>query len=70
MSWEKRGNQSYYYHKKRKGGQTVSAYAGRGVLAQLRAQILEDEQRVRQAEREDLRYIRQQDRELDRQLQT
>jgi hypothetical protein len=49
MGWEKRGNQSYYYHKKRKSGQTVSTYAGRGVLAQLQVQILEDEQRVRQA---------------------
>ena len=68
MGWEKRGNQSYYYHKKRKSGQTVSTYAGRGVLAQLQVQILEDEQRVRQAGREDLRCIQQQDRDMDRQM--
>lgn len=68
MGWEKRGNQSYYYHKKRRDGQTVSTYAGRGVLTQLQVQIIENEQRVRQAEREELRRMQQADREINRQL--
>lgn len=34
MAWETRGNNSYYYRKKRVGGKVVSEYVGKGLLAQ------------------------------------
>ena len=34
MGWEIRGNNSYYYRKKRISGKVVSEYVGRGLVAQ------------------------------------
>ena len=34
MAWETRGNNSYYYRKKKVGGKVVSEYVGRGLLVQ------------------------------------
>ena len=39
MSWEQRGNATYYYRKKRRGGRVVSEYVGRGKSAQFAALI-------------------------------
>ena len=35
MSWEYRGNNKYYYRKKRLGNRIVSEYVGRGEVAEL-----------------------------------
>jgi len=37
MSWEQRGNATYYYRKKRRGKRVVSEYVGRGKAAQYTA---------------------------------
>ena len=37
MSWEQRGNATYYYRKKRRGVRVVSEYVGRGKAAQYTA---------------------------------
>lgn len=34
MAWETRGNNRYYYRKKRKAGKVVSEYVGSGLAAQ------------------------------------
>lgn len=34
MAWETRGNNSYYYRKKRVGGKVISEYVGKGLVAQ------------------------------------
>jgi hypothetical protein len=34
MAWEMRGNNRYYYRKKKVGGKVVSEYVGRGLVAQ------------------------------------
>ena len=35
MAWEKRGNRSYFYRKKRIGGKVKSEYVGAGEVAEL-----------------------------------
>lgn len=35
MAWEKRGNRSYFYQKKRIGGKVKSEYVGAGEVAEL-----------------------------------
>lgn len=54
MGWEKRGNQYYYYHKKRKGGRVCSEYVGRGAVAQISVEIIQNAQLGRKTEREAL----------------
>ena len=39
MSWEQRGNATYYYRKVRRGNRVVSEYVGRGELAQAIARV-------------------------------
>jgi len=70
MGWEKRGNQTYYYRKKREGGRVRSVYVGRAEQAQIGVGIIEDERLNRKAEREALRGIQQAEKEIDRQLAT
>ncbi|MBU4460475.1 MAG: hypothetical protein KJ579_07905 [Verrucomicrobia bacterium] len=42
MGWEKRGKQTYYYGKVRCGGRVRSEYWGRGEIARLTAEEVED----------------------------
>lgn len=49
MAWEERNGKSYYYQKRREGGQVVSQYIGTGYLATLAAQLDQIEQQ-RQAD--------------------
>lgn len=51
MSWEQRGNQLYYYHKRRVGHCVVSEYVGAGILAELQARDNELNQQIREQER-------------------
>jgi hypothetical protein len=47
MSWEQRGNATYYYRKTRRGRRVVSEYVGRGESAQFAALIDGNGKRVR-----------------------
>jgi hypothetical protein len=68
MGWEQRGGGSYYYRKVREGGQVRSVYVGRGILGQECAEIVEEEQFERRAERKMHEARRQAEEEIDRQL--
>jgi len=46
MGWEKRGNNLYYYRKKRDGDRIVSEYVGNGRMAQ-RISVEDREERER-----------------------
>jgi len=70
MGWEKRGNQTYYYHKRREGRRVRSEYVGRGDVAQISVEIIQDEQLDRKTGREAIRCARQDEKEMDRQLAT
>lgn len=70
MGWEQRGNKSYYYRKRREGGRVRSEYVGRGAVAQISVEIIQDAQLNRKTEREALRCARQADAKIDRQLAT
>jgi hypothetical protein len=57
MGWETRGNGRYYYRKVRRGGRVCSEYVGRGLVADMLADIDDDarhdaqvQQRARRAE--------------------
>lgn len=39
MGWERRGNNLYYYRKKREGSRVKSTYVGRGEIAHLISQF-------------------------------
>ena len=52
MAWETRGNNSYYYRKKRVGQRVVSEYVGSGLLADFAALLDEDEREKREYERQ------------------
>lgn len=56
MGWENRGNQAYYYRKRRRGRRVVSEYLGSGDLAELAAQI---DQATAAARAEELRAQRE-----------
>ncbi len=43
MAWEAHGNRLYYYRKRREGHRVISRYVGTGMLANLAAQIDENE---------------------------
>jgi hypothetical protein len=52
MGWEKRGNNSYYYRKKRVGHQAVSEYIGAGPFSDMVALLDEEERHQREYERQ------------------
>lgn len=68
MAWENRGENRYYYRKRRINGRVVSEYIGAGILAELTADLDEAAQAERQAEREARRQEREQVQALDSQL--
>lgn len=68
MGWEKRRNEFYYYRKKRVNGRVCSEYVGRGDVAQISVEIIQDKQLKRKTEREARRCARQAEAEIDRQL--
>ena len=70
MGWEKRGNKSYYYRKRREGGRVRSEYVGRGDVAQISVELIQNDQRDRKTGREALRYAQQAEKAIDRQLAT
>ena len=53
MAWEERNGKSYYYQKRREGGQVVSQYIGTGYLATLAAQLDQIEQQSQADAREE-----------------
>ena len=68
MGWEKRRNEFYYYRKKRVNGRVCSEYVGRGDVAQISVEIIQDKQLKRKTEREARHCARQTEAEIDRQL--
>jgi len=47
MAWEKRGDNLYYYRKKRHGRQVTSDYVGGGPLAQRLSELDQEEREER-----------------------
>jgi hypothetical protein len=68
MSWEQRDGRRYYYRKKRIGKRVVSEYVGTGLLAEITADIDEEERRLKQDEAARLKAIREADKALDREI--
>jgi hypothetical protein len=68
MGWEKRRNGYYYYRKRRVNGRVRSEYVGRGDVAQISVEIIQDDQRDRKTGREARHCARQAEAEIDRQL--
>ena len=52
MAWEKRGNNSYYYQKRRIGDRVVSDYIGAGPVAEMIALTDADERQRKEYERQ------------------
>lgn len=61
MAWETRGNNRYYYQKKRVAGKVVSEYVGRGVMAREIA-LMDLEEKKERYDRN--RVMRQQEEEF------
>ena len=70
MGWEKRRNGYYYYRKRRVNGRVCSEYVGRGDVAQISVELIQNDQRDRMTGREALRCAQQDEKEIDRQLAT
>ena len=68
MGWERRGDNLYYYRKRREGGHVVSEYVGRGEVAELIADLDMLEKARREAEREDWRQEQAEITTLDQML--
>lgn len=51
VGWERRGNQSYYYHSHRVGDRVVKRYIGKGPVAELFAQQMQEKQEAEAQER-------------------
>ena len=76
MGWETRGNGSYYYRKVRRGGRVCSEYVGRGLVADILADIDDDarhdaqvQQQARRAEVDAERHTAATLAEVDRMVQ-
>lgn len=57
MAWERRGNNLYYYQKKRIAGSVVSWYVGRGEIAQ---EIASMDLLLRQKRNQEIKNVKQQ----------
>lgn len=68
MAWEERNGNRYYYRKRRIGGRVVSEYMGGGDLAEAFVYLDEIERDQRDLEREIDRAERQEQQELDHQV--
>ena len=58
MGWETRGNNTYYYKKKRQGTKVVSEYAGTGDLARINASLEQEKGEMQEAEKQFLKEKR------------
>lgn len=63
MSWETRGNGTYYYRKTRRGGRVVSEYIGAGYVAEALAGLDEIERHERQRAADEWRAVVESDRQ-------
>lgn len=68
MAWEERGNNLYYYRKKRVGGRVVSQYIGAGEVAREIARVDELKREKRELLRKEERDRITQHKELDNDL--
>lgn len=71
MGWEKRGNRSYYYQKRREGNRVVSEYVGSGRVAELAARLQELQHNGEETDRSAMhggRLSRREIEELDREI--
>jgi hypothetical protein len=66
MAWEKRGNNRYYYRKRREGKRIISEYVGRGDVAQLISAIDLDERMEHQYKKEQLKKYKSDVHQLNR----
>ena len=68
MSWETRGNNRYYYRRRKIGGRVVAEYIGAGGVAELLAKSDELARQRRQLEAAEWRSIVEADRRQERTL--
>jgi len=68
MGFENRGNNKYYYRKRRVGGTVYSEYVGRGELAQLIARLDEVEQMEKEFERYEFAVLKERENRIDARL--
>jgi hypothetical protein len=61
MAWERRGNNIYYYRKKREAGRVISKYVGKGVMAR---EIASMDLAERKERYDRIRAMRQQEEEF------
>lgn len=68
MSWETRGNNRYYYRRRKVAGRVIGEYVGAGYLAEVMAAEDEAARQARQAAAAEWRSIVEADRRQERTL--
>lgn len=68
MSWETRGNNRYYYRRRKVAGRVVSEYVGTGYLAEVMAAEDATDRQARQAAAAEWRSIVEADRRQEKAL--
>lgn len=68
MSWETRGNNKYFYRKRRENGRVVSEYVGSGDVAEFIAAVAEVTRAMREEQHRQWQISRDADISIDRQL--
>ena len=68
MGWEQRGNERYYYRKRREGGHVISEYIGKGEIAELLAKMDMLDRAKRDGEQADAKAETDHREELDTEL--